>query len=91
MRTKKLPELLEDIAEQSESSSVKATIALAILQLEHTEVENHRLREALTGARQFCFNQGYTLRQFAAGCGSNVYQISEWTGKQELGEPDFVD
>jgi hypothetical protein len=84
-------ELLEDIASESESSSVKATIALAILQLEHAEVENQRLREALTAARQFCWKQGYTLRQFAAGCGSNVYQISEWTGKSELGEPDFVD
>ena len=91
MRTKTLSELLEDVAEQSESRPVVATIALAILQLENLQAENQRLREALTGARQFCWNQGYTLRQFAAGCGSNVYQISEWTGKSELGEPDFVD
>jgi len=91
MRTKTLSELLEDVAEQSESRPVVATIALAILQLENLQAENQRLREALTGAREFCWNQGYTLRQFAAGCGSNVYQISEWTGKSELGEPDFVD
>ncbi|NBW19132.1 MAG: hypothetical protein EBR82_65265 [Caulobacteraceae bacterium] len=71
MRTKTLSELLEDVAEQSESRPVVATIALAILQLENLQAENQRLREALTGAREFCWNQGYTLRQFAAGCGSN--------------------
>jgi len=91
MTTKTSIEMLEDIASESESPSVKATIALAILQLENLQVENQRLREALTNARQFCWNQGYTLRQFAAGCGLDVYQISFWTEKKELDEPDFVD
>ena len=83
--------MLAEIASESESTFARSAIALAILQLKNLQAENQRLREALTGARQFCWNQGYTLRQFAAGCGSNVYQISEWTGKSELGEPDFVD
>ena len=53
--------------------------------------ENTRLREALKKARWQLHNQGYTMREIAAGVGITPTQLSAWTDEIPDRQPDFKD
>ena len=53
--------------------------------------ENAALREVLKKARWQLHNQGYTMREIAAGIGITPTQLSAWTDEIPDRQPDFKD
>ena len=95
---KTVEEYLSELSDKLECSFDKTVITMATLHirdLEHTnkklESENACLRLVLRHLRSWFKNQGYGIRKFASISGVSAWQMSDWTEKKELGEPDFVD
>ena len=55
------------------------------------EAEIRALRRAITNARNFAHNNGWTMRTFARLIGVSATQLSEWTSDPITTEPDFKD
>ena len=55
------------------------------------EAEIQALRRAITNARKFAHNNGWTMRTFARLIGVSATQLSQWTDSTAEREPDFKD
>lgn len=55
------------------------------------EAEIRALRRAITNARNFAHNNGWTMRTFARLIGVSATQLSAWTDEIPSREPDFKD
>ena len=66
-------------------------MTLAAIRIQELEIENKRLREALTRARELARVHNYTMREFATHCGITPFELLEWTSERLTTEPDFKD